>query len=151
LAVFPATWVIWEWLRSLPFNGFPWLFLGYSQLATPLRGFAPYLGVYGVSLMVAIICGCLVLICSRRFLSTKLIALLILGIILLTGWQINKIESTKTAGTPISVALVQANVLQTVKWKPEEFANIVKTYKILTDPVWGTRFIIWPEAAIPAF
>lgn len=47
-----ALWVLSEWLRSVLFTGFPWLTLGYSQVPTsPLVGFAPLAGVYGVSLM----------------------------------------------------------------------------------------------------
>ena len=47
-------------MRGWFLSGFPWLALGYSQLATPLRGFAPVLGVYGVSLAAAVTAGALV-------------------------------------------------------------------------------------------
>ena len=57
---FPAAWVLTEWVRGWMFTGFPWLALGYSQSpGGPLAGFAPLLGVYGVSLLAALSAGLL--------------------------------------------------------------------------------------------
>ena len=55
----PAVWVAIEWLRGIIFTGFPWLTLGYAHSDSPLAGYAPLLGVYGVSLMAAICAGLL--------------------------------------------------------------------------------------------
>ncbi len=152
LGAFPATWVIWEWLRSLPMNGFPWLYLGYSQLGTPLRGFAPIIGVYGVSLVVAFICGCLLLIATKQTLKTKWMALFLFLILIGIGWGLNGRHWTKPTKEVIKVALVQANISQSLKWQPEQFKQIVQTYESLSQPYWDkSRLIIWPEAAIPAF
>ena len=57
LMVIPALWVLAEWLRGTFLSGFPWLHLGYSQVDTPFAGFALWLGVYGVSLVSAVIAG----------------------------------------------------------------------------------------------
>ena len=52
--VFPAAWTLLEWARGWAFTGFPWIAVGYSQAPfSPLSGFAPVLGVYGVSLLMA--------------------------------------------------------------------------------------------------
>ncbi len=60
LLVMPAIWTLAEWLRGLLFTGFPWLSVGYSQVPnSPLAGYAPLLGVYGVSLIVAVSAGIL--------------------------------------------------------------------------------------------
>ena len=45
LLLLPALWALAEWVRGWFLSGFPWLALGYTQLETPLRGFAPVLGV----------------------------------------------------------------------------------------------------------
>ena len=45
----PAVWTLCEWARGRFMSGFPWLNLGYSQIDAPLAGFAPVLGVYGLS------------------------------------------------------------------------------------------------------
>src|SRR3546814_18376376 len=42
-------------MRGVIFTGFPWLAVGYSQtFPSPLAGYVPVLGVYGVSLVVAV-------------------------------------------------------------------------------------------------
>jgi apolipoprotein N-acyltransferase len=51
----PALIALVDWLRSWIFTGFPWLAVGYSQAPpSPLAGFAPLLGVHGLSLLVAL-------------------------------------------------------------------------------------------------
>ena len=49
-----------EWFRGWFLSGFPWLALGYASSRHRSRGFAPLLGVYGVSLAAAVTAGALV-------------------------------------------------------------------------------------------
>ena len=51
LFVAPAVWVLIEWLRGWVLTGFPWLAHGYGQIDSWLAGWAPVLGIYGVSLL----------------------------------------------------------------------------------------------------
>src|SRR3569623_3810303 len=62
LSIFPVAWVLAECVRGWFLTGFPWLNLGYSQLDAPLAGFAPLLGVYGVSLSAALSAGALAVV-----------------------------------------------------------------------------------------
>src|SRR5439155_15608765 len=62
LLAFPALWTFFEWLRGWVFTGVPWLALGYSQVDSPLAGFAPVLGIYGVSWVTALCAGLLVVV-----------------------------------------------------------------------------------------
>jgi len=60
--VIPGLWVLAEWLRGWLLTGFPWLSVGYSQIDTPLAGFAPLVGVYGVSFALVLLAGLIVLL-----------------------------------------------------------------------------------------
>ena len=64
LLLIPALWVFTEWLRDWVFTGFPWLTLGYSQADSPLRGYAPITGVFGLSWLVWL-CAALLLALLR--------------------------------------------------------------------------------------
>ena len=45
-----AIWVSIEWLRSYEFNGFAWLYIGYTQSANlPMSQIADFSAIYGVS------------------------------------------------------------------------------------------------------
>ncbi len=56
---FAACWVLFEWLRSWLFTGFPWLYLGYGHINTLLANLAPVLGVLGISFAVTLASGML--------------------------------------------------------------------------------------------
>ena len=62
----PALWTLSEWIRGWIFTGFPWLAIGYSQVpSSPLAGYAPILGVYGLTLVTVCCAGLLVLPAER--------------------------------------------------------------------------------------
>ncbi|NVK42254.1 MAG: apolipoprotein N-acyltransferase [Oceanospirillaceae bacterium] len=52
---FVGLWVLWEWIRSWLLTGFPWLYLGYPLLDTPLAAWAPVGGVWAASLAALLI------------------------------------------------------------------------------------------------
>ena len=63
----PAFWTLTEWIRGWLFTGFPWLSLGYSQVpVSPLAGYAPILGIYGLSLATVATSAALVRIMARK-------------------------------------------------------------------------------------
>ena len=47
--VLPGLWVLLEWLRGWALSGFPWLSLGYAFIDSSLSGWAPVLGIYGIT------------------------------------------------------------------------------------------------------
>ncbi|MDR3476897.1 MAG: apolipoprotein N-acyltransferase [Gammaproteobacteria bacterium] len=150
LCAFPALWVLFEWARSWALTGFPWLFLGYSQVHTPLKGYAPLLSVYGVSLAVTLTSSLLVYAYSERRHRTKayksLIAIMIIWVI---GGISSFIPWTKTTGAPVKVSLVQGNIPQSLKWTDEELQPTLDRYESMTAAHWDSQIIIWPEGAVP--
>ena len=143
---FPAFWVLAECFRSWIITGFPWLLLGTSQLNTPLSGYAPIVSVYGLSFLVAMIAGLIVnaVFSKKRFLFS------IVGMILIfvLGNALTNIRWTSTNTDPISVALVQGNIPQSIKWQPNLLTQALDTYKNLTIANLDATIIVWPEAAV---
>jgi len=143
LLVYPSLWVLLEWTRSWLFTGFPWLTLGYSQIDTPLGGYAPLLGVYGVSLMLALTAGALNLWRTRW--------LLLVPFIFLAGWSLQQLHWTVPAGEPFTATLVQAAIPQEKKWLPSQLRPTLEYYVEASEAHPDSRLIIWPETAVPAF
>ena len=54
-------------------------------------------------------------------------------------------------GESRTVALVQGNVPQELKWLPESRPMILRRYRDLTTQAAGRDIVIWPEAAIPVY
>lgn len=152
LLAFPASLVVFEWIRGWFLSGFPWLFLGYGHIDSWGRGFASIFGVYGVSFLVAHTAGAIFyMFCERN--NRRLLVILSLWLILL--WSISagfaKINWTKPSGEPVSVSLIQGNISQERKWDPEELWAILNSYAFLTARNFSSKIIVWPEAAIPIY
>ena len=131
-----------DWIKSWLFTGFPWLTVGYSQAApSPLAGFAPVFGVHGLSLLVALSGALLV----RRRIGIPFAALLAVG-----GFGLQQVAWTTPFGEPVSVALVQGNVPQEMKFRPEAFFRTLDLYRELIDRN-PAQLTVLPETAIPVF
>jgi len=147
--VFPAGWVLFEWVRGWFLTGFPWLNLGYSQLASPLGGLAPLVGVYGVSLAVALSAGWLVLF----ILAGNRLRRAAWGAALLALWVISAglhaLSWTQATGAPLRVTLLQGDIPQDMKWLWEVRDPTIELYAKLTREHWDSQLIVWPESALP--
>jgi len=149
LLVFPAIWVLGEWLRTWILTGFPWLFIGYSQISTPLKNIAPFLGVYGVSFAVVLISGLWISLLTAKKLSCKFC--LLLGVVLIWFGSVGLgcLHFTAPQGKPIKVSLVQGNIPIEMKWDEKRTQNILNNYFKMSAEHWQSRIIVWPEAAMP--
>ena len=150
--VMPAAWVLIEWLRGTIFTGFPWLAMGYAHSDSPLAGYAPLLGVYGVSLVAAVSAGLLATLLSPRPLGERArergAAFAALLIIWIGGAALRTVAWTQPHGEPISVTLVQGNIAQDLKFNEDALVGTLETYRRLTlqNPA---RLTILPETALP--
>jgi apolipoprotein N-acyltransferase len=157
LALFlPAAWTLLECTRGWLFTGFPWLAFGYSQIAlSPLAGYAPVLGIYGVSLATVVTAG-LIAIAATRMSSrsgASLIfhpAVLVLVALWAGGWALKQIEWTRPVGEPITVSLLQGNVSQDLKWRADRIHATLEDYRTLAQSS-ASRLIVFPETALPLF
>lgn len=143
----PILWLITEWLRGWVLTGFPWLWLGYSQINTPLAHFAPILGVQGISLAIAFISGGIALALTERkwhYLSTPVIVFTLGYLCGLPKW------THSDPNKVVDVALVQGNIPQEAKWSPDQLWPTLYKYVSLTEQNWDADVIVWPEAAVPA-
>jgi apolipoprotein N-acyltransferase len=173
LLLFPALMALSDWIRGWLFTGFPWLALGYSQApASPLSGYAAVLGVYGVSLLTALSAACLALAFLRvsrvvgaapatgnnpsasqpvHLLKAAGGPVALLAVILLAGSGLGRIEWTRPFGAqPVSVTLIQGNIPQELKWRPDKARDTLLTYLELVRAS-RSKLIILPETAIPMF
>jgi apolipoprotein N-acyltransferase len=170
MLVMPATWVSVEWLRGMIFTGFPWLTLGYAHSGSPLAGYAPLSGVYGVSLAAAVSAGLLayasvnllrdpvsphgcrsvhqVFKSLATFSRDIHIPLLALAMLWIVGAALRTIAWTQPHGEPFSVALVQGNIAQNLKFNEDALVGTLEKYRRLVLEN-NARLILLPETALP--
>ena len=149
LLILPACWALSEWVRGWFFTGFPWIVSGYAHNASPLAGFAPLVGVYGIGWIAALLAGGIALLplTGRR---TKYA---IAGALIATfaaGAGLQQIAWTHASGQPLSVRLLQGNVPQEMKVSAAELGTTLALYRdlIVAAPA---DLIATPETAIPLF
>lgn len=148
LLVFPALFVLSEYLRATLFTGFPWLLFGFSQTHSALSGYAPIIGVYGLSFLLCLISSCLLLL----FIEKSYRALLFAGIIFciwLLGASLTSIQWSRPVKQALTASLVQGNIAQPTQWDGDYFEYALKTYQRLTEASATSDIVVWPESAVP--
>lgn len=174
LLIIPSLWLIMDWLRGWVLTGFPWAYLGYSHADTPLVGFAPILGVQGITLAIMLICACLTLQINKQ---SRQLSLLLILFIVYSGYSLKKIPFTELQ-TGIKVSLVQGDIDQNEKWQTEflypslfKYLDLSQPNNVIADNTVGedhvtnsvgikptnitlpankNELIIWPESAVAA-
>lgn len=149
--VFPLIWLLVEWFRGWFLTGFPWLSIGYSQTASALSGYAPVLGVYGISWLTALSSSLLLIILLSKRKNKIVISLFGLIAIWLSGSFLSEVNWTEVSGKQLKVSLVQGNVEQLNKWDPEHFNKRKQRYLSLTQKHWDSDLILWPENSMTVF
>ncbi|MDY7566607.1 apolipoprotein N-acyltransferase [Pseudomonas sp. RTC3] len=147
---FAALWLAQEAFRGWFLTGFPWLYSGYSQLDGPLSGLAPMGGMWLVSFTLALTAA---LLCNLPRLRARKAFLGAGVLLLLAPWALSLAlknhEWTSPAGPPLSVAAIQGNVEQSMKWDPAQLNAQLALYRDMTFRSRRADLIIWPETAIP--
>ncbi|AXU06430.1 apolipoprotein N-acyltransferase [Rickettsia japonica] len=148
--IFCLCWVLFEWVRSWIFTGFPWNLIGYAFsfsdiLIQPLS----IIGIYGLSFIVIYISTSAYPLFSKQFTQLKILlasSVLVLTIIVIYGAV--RLSNNHTNFTDIKVRLVQPSIPQTEKWNEEEFWHNLMLHINLSENLEPTDLIIWSEAAL---
>jgi apolipoprotein N-acyltransferase len=136
-----------EWMRGTLFTGFPWLSLGYLAIDTPLAGYAPLVGVYGVGFFTALAIVWTVQAIRYR----KWPAFIGVVGILLVGFLAGLHPFTEPHGRPIRVALVQGAIPQSMKFDPAREAQAIQQQIAIANAAatpGAVQLIVFPETAM---
>ena len=163
LATVPALWTLTEWLRGWLFTGFPWLAVGYSQVPeSPLAGYIPVLGIYGATFLTAASAALLAIgiasVLQRRekppshsvHNPLRHAWLPALVVVWGGGFALQQVVWTVPAGEAISVALIQGNIAQDLKWRDDRVFTTLAVYRDLIASS-DARLTVLPETALPLF
>jgi apolipoprotein N-acyltransferase len=153
-----------EWLRGNILTGLPWNILGYA-LTYPdaLMQSAGLFGIYGLTLIALLIfAGPLVMLADAPSAAAartliKAVVLAVVPLLAMWAYGVWKLSIPLTYVDAVKIRIVQPNVLQSEKWKPEFQRQIFDTHLTLSntgqdgkqDDLDGITHVIWPEAAMP--
>ena len=141
----PILWFSFEWFRGWVLTGMPWLSLGYALGESPLAGFAPLIGVYGLSAIGLLISVALIQVIQAK--AYRLVSIIV--IVFALGFALQQIEWTEQQENSLNVTIVQGNIPQEIKWQYDQRQNIFNTYWRETERHWNSDLIVWPETALP--
>lgn len=152
--LFIGLWVLADGFRTIFLTGFPWLFLGYGHLASPLAGWVPVVGVYGIGLIV-IATGVVIYdwLTFRRHTHASTLPRVITTLLVTACWisgpLLSDLHWTQKKAPQLSVALIQTNIPQAQKWLPSQRRKTLKLLEQMSSKHWQADVIIWPETAVP--
>lgn len=152
--VFSGTWVIFEWIRSFIFTGFPWNLLGsvlaFSNQAIQL---ASVIGTYGLSFLVLMLTTAPALLIFYRNRKSTIITTTILILLptLIFGFGAYRLNHNHSQDSATTIRIVQPAIPQAIKWNKEELNNNFKQYIKLSqsEGLEKVNFVIWGETATP--
>lgn len=153
LLVLPAAWALAEWSRGWVFTGFPWVVSGYAHSISPLGGFLPLVGVYGVSLLAALMAACLACAAACLRNNDKRIgfaALAVAALLAGAGVLLKTVAWTSNNGNPVTVRLLQGNVPQEMKFERSQILATLQQYHAMITAA-PADLIATPETALPLF
>jgi apolipoprotein N-acyltransferase len=148
-----------EYARGHVLTGLPWNLIGYGLLATvPLMQLAALLGVYALSLLAVLLLASPAALFAPsgsrlggRIGSAALAGLLVTLLGLGYVWGERRLGTAAPDSTGVRLRIVQANVDQAEKWRPENSVEIFNDYLDLTKAggLENIDIVIWPETAVP--
>lgn len=140
-----GSWALSEWLRATLFTGFAWNPL--AELALPMHYAYParILGTYGLSALIILLVGALLLLTYRQWREA-----LYLSVVLLMLTVAGSLSSRLSGG--VNTTLVQPNIGQNQKWEGDAVDTNFNKLASLSSPKDNKpRLLLWTEAAFPDY
>ncbi len=146
-----------EWLRGHILTGFPWNTLGMAlgQNLWVMQA-AAFVGLYGLTVVTVLICAAPATLADlapfRSRFGPPAAACLVLAGLAYAGAE--RLHATDAPVAAVRLRLVQPNLPQDAKFRPENRDDIVDRYIELSErPAAGGKpaptHIVWPESAFP--
>ena len=155
--LFPAAWVLSEWLREFLFTGFPWLYIGYTAVDNSLlQGYIPILGIFGIGFLIVLISQMFLALLDglRDFTQSKpfYLSCLVLIIVFISNQPLKNFNWTESTGK-ISATVVQPNIDIKEKWTQKGLQKIQSAIekKLNQNPpqnLTQSSVIFWPEVTL---
>lgn len=151
--VFAALWLLAELARGTWLTGFGWGAAGYAHVDGPLAGFAPWLGVYGLSAITAWLAMTLAQVVqvgrgrSWRQRSAGLTAVFVLLAVPFV-YQMGAPELSQSSGR-LGLTLLQGNIPQDEKFETGTGVPLALQWYAEQLQNSRTALVIAPETAIP--
>lgn len=150
--LFAAAWTGAEWLRGTLLTGFPWNLTGHVwSVAETTMQLAAMVGVYGLSFLTALGAALLLPPLEGHNWRTRAVASAFVFATIWAGGQARLMADPDPGSTNIVIRMVQGNIAQSLKWRPDQQAAILDRYLDLTAQPASRPItaVIWPEAAVP--
>jgi len=152
-----------EWLRGHVLTGFPWNDFGMALAsAGPLAQTASLIGLHGLDLVAIVIFAAPATIVDRpsgqrnfSSVASRIAAVLLVAMLGFGAFRLARGDTEFVDG--VKLRLMQPNLPQDAKFRPENGAEILRHYLALSDRATGPgrtgvadiTHLVWPESAFP--
>lgn len=162
-----AAWAGFEWLRAIAFTGFPWNAIGYAFAGSDeISQILSVIGIYGLSFATVLTAAAPAVLIGNLGGQAPRPGLwawrgVIVSVVLLGGlWGFGAHRLATNPADYVKntrLRIVQPNIPQKEKWRPENrsdiFATLLELSNKATSPgtmgIEDVTHVIWPESAIP--
>jgi len=166
LFLLPSIWVVLEFIRAHLFTGFDWASLGHTQYTNlPIIQIADITGVFGVSFIVMMVNVLIKELLTASFIdktsqAQKTASLLVwitaVTVVFVLAYGLFRLHPSKNqnrSDSNYSIAVIQANIPQEIKWEKTAWSGIMEKYVTITNQALqhDPDLIIWPETSYPGY
>ncbi len=142
VGLFAALWLMAELARAQWLTGFPWIASGYAHAVGPLAGWAPWIGVYGITALAAGLAAALAALALARAWAPLVAVLLLAGLPALLP------SSFTQASGEIHLSLLQPDVAQDQKFDRELWDRNLDALLRQAESARG-QLVLTPESVVP--